>query len=222
MILNLVIQFASTNILWSTLVCKIIISSSPSVIPNRTALNYVLTTSPKLDVHTGWKAGMIGYLPKHTWIQTWSMERLYAGGSLLARTIFSTVITIKYKYCSEGFIFPSQFNYYMVLEISVQVKHGEMVGLCVARSHIREVYWNDDWLSRIDAVSGFTKCENKVWKKAKSVEKCKNIFRVMESLFVMQDVVDQIDASVFSIWKKCGIWGFSVGNNLGQTPGTVG
>ena len=70
MTVSLVIQFASTNILWSTFVCKIIISSSPSGIANMTALDYILTTSPTLGVHTGSNAEMIGYLPKHSWILT--------------------------------------------------------------------------------------------------------------------------------------------------------
>jgi len=46
---------------------------------------------------------------------------------MLVLTIFVTVVTIKCKYSSNEFIFPADFNYYMGLEIYVQVKHGEML-----------------------------------------------------------------------------------------------
>jgi len=103
------------------------------------------------------------------------MERLYVGSSLLVLTIFGTIVTIKCKYSGEVLILPSYFNYYMGLKTGVQVKHGEMVDLCVAGLHtsIVEVYRKNDWHSGIDARSGFTKYANKVRKKAKSVEKIK-------------------------------------------------
>ena len=53
MTLGIVIQFASTNILWSTLICEIIISSSSSCIANTTVLDCIHTLPQLLGVYTG-------------------------------------------------------------------------------------------------------------------------------------------------------------------------
>jgi len=72
--------------------------------------------------------------------------KIICSSSLLVLTIFGTIVTIKYIYSGEMFILPSYFNYYMGLKTGVQVKHGEMVDLCVAGLHtsIVEVYRNND------------------------------------------------------------------------------